>query len=154
MADWVEVEVLLDSRFLDGWGRKSGMGFFPYFSASSGLFCLLSKKVSGDLLVLFLPVSFIIKDLIMDLAMVSTVGATTLIAGMRLIVDGVAGSTTLDGVIDRRVGVCQVWRGVVHELGWEVDGRAKEGDGGRRGGILGGTWNRRHTGLFKSGVGC
>jgi len=34
MADGVEVEVLLDLRLLDGWGRKSGMGLFPYFSAS------------------------------------------------------------------------------------------------------------------------
>jgi len=56
VADWVEVEVLLDSRLLDGGGRKSGMGFFPYFLSGFRLFCLLLKKVSGDLLVLFLLV--------------------------------------------------------------------------------------------------
>jgi len=34
------------------------MGFFPYFLSGFRLFCLLLKKVSGDLLVLFLLVGF------------------------------------------------------------------------------------------------
>ena len=108
------------------------MGLFPYFSASFGLFCLLSKKVSCGLLVLFLPVGLVVKDLVVNLATIGLVGTATLIAGLWLIVDGVAGGTTLDGVVDRGIGICQVWRRVIHELGGEMDGRPKERDGGRR----------------------
>ena len=146
MAGWVEVVVLLDSRLLDGWRRKSRVSFFPYFSASLGLFCFLSEKISGDLLLVFFPVGLVVKDLIMNLATISSVGAATLVTGFWLVVDGVTGGTMLDCVVDRGVGVGQVWWRVVHKLGGKVDGRAKEGDGRRRGGILeGGVEDGRHT---------
>ena len=77
---------------------------------------------------MFLPVGFVVKDFVVDLATISSVGTTTLIAGLWLVVDGVVGGTTLYCVVERRVGVGQVWQGVDHELGWEMDGRAKEGD--------------------------
>jgi len=92
-----------------------------------------------------LPVGLVVKDLVVNLAMIGSVGAATLIAGLWLIVDGVTGGTTLGCVVDRRVGVGQVWRRVVHELGGKMDGRAKEGNGGRRSSILEGGCDGRHT---------
>jgi len=128
MADGIEVEILLDSRLLDGWRWESGVGLFPYFSVSLGLFCFLSKKISGDLLLVFFPVGLVVKDLIMNLATIGSVGTATLVTGFWLVVGGVTGGTTLYCVVDRGIGVGQVWRRVVHELGGKVDWRAKEGD--------------------------
>ena len=116
MADGIEVEILLDLRLFDGRRRKLGVSFFPYFSSSFGLFCLLSKKVSGNLFVVFLPVGLIIKGLVVGLTTIGSVSPTTLVTRLGLVVNRVTGGTTLDGVIDRGICVCQVWRGVNHEL--------------------------------------
>ena len=150
MAGGIEVKVLLDSRLFDGEGGGPRMCFFPYFSTSFGLFCFLLKKISSNLLVLFLFVHFVVKTFIMNLVTISVVSAMTLITSTGLVVGGVVGSMTLYGVVDRGIGVRQVWRGVVYELGWEMDRRAKEGDGRRRGDILkGGTGDGRHMGFIR-----
>jgi len=70
-------------------GEEGEDGFLPYFSSSFRLLCLLSKKVSGDLLLMFSPVGFVVKDLIMNLATISSVGTATLVTGFWLVVDGI-----------------------------------------------------------------